>query len=217
LDLVCPDTPPGILRQRILQLQKSADSSGTPKSILRDKINILQKELAQLSVAAGTSQEILNERLGVLNDNPKTPVSAIKEKFNSGVTSPVTPPVFLKDRIKRLEAQLENLEMEHQTLREFTTLEKQCFAENLRQEMDSLKHSLHDYETMYLESAKQNSEVKDENDELRNMVEQLQKDLENNRKELETNKMWNSKSNEQQLLWKKELVSLVIIYEIYKY
>ncbi|KAF4521807.1 hypothetical protein B566_EDAN012464 [Ephemera danica] len=199
-----PETPPSVLRSRILQLQKKVDNSGTPQSVLRQRISMLQTQLTQLSTCAGTSSELLKERLGILSDSPtKTPVSAMKERFDSYAA--VTPPAFLREQIKRLERNLEMLEEEYKTLQEFTTLERQCSVEDVQKELESLKQSLQDYETMYLDSSKLNSELKDENYALRETVEQLQTDLENTKKELDANKLWSCRNSEQQMHWKKEL------------
>jgi len=217
-----PSTPVPKLRERIKNLEEELENehskNQTETTKLIENLHKVEEELQAQSEALQQKskeyEQLLKERANTV-DTPGTPAAALHDRIKllqeQSSQLAGTPPAQLRKKIFCLEEECKYVETELSELREFTTLEKQMIAEGkveeLQEENISMKKTVRDYEQICTDLRKHNSELLLQNEELN--VELAEKDncVQSMTKELETNKAWNSKANEQQLVWKKELVS----------
>jgi chromosome segregation ATPase len=226
-----PTTPVPKLRERIRTLEEELEHEHTKNQTEQTKImQTLHKIEAELQTKTDALQlktrdfeQLLKDRAVDTVETPGTPAAVLHSRIkllqeqSSQLTG--TPPAQLRKKIHNLEAECKHVEEELNELREFTTLEKQMIeegkVEELHRELLSLKKTLEDYEQMCTDLRSHNSELSAQNENLSEAVNELQKSVQSLTRELETNRAWNSKANEQQLLWKKELVRSQI-FQIFK-
>ncbi|CAB3372909.1 Hypothetical predicted protein [Cloeon dipterum] len=210
-----PGTPIPKLREKIKTLEEKLEIEHTVHVQCKQTLEEMEKELASkteaLQLKSKEYEILFNEKSSLVV--PGTPVSVlhdrIKQLQEKSSQLPGTPPALLKKKIKQLEDECKYVETELSELREFTTLEKQiyddCKVKELREETNQLKLSIHDYEQLCADLRKDHSSLTLHNADLKDQIEELNKLVETLTKELETNRMWNSKANEQQLIWKRDL------------
>lgn len=217
-----PTTPVPKLRERIRTLEEELEHEHekyqTEQTKIMQTLHKIEAELQTktdaLQVKTRDFEHLLKERAVESVETPGTPAAVLHGRIkllqeqSSQLTG--TPPAQLRKKIHNLESECKHVEEELNELREFTTLEKQMIeegkVEELHKELASLKKTLEDYEQMCSDLRSQNSDLSMRNENLSEAVNELQKSVLSLTKELETNKAWNFKANEQQLIWKKELV-----------
>ncbi|XP_059476606.1 uncharacterized protein LOC132197372 isoform X2 [Neocloeon triangulifer] len=218
-----------VLRERIALLERAkSPAEGTPAPQLRERIRTLEErlqaeqsegenfrrtlELVQDELQSKTEALQAKTREFELADRPEapgTPVAVLHDRIKQlqemSRELPGTPPALLRKRMRALEAECAAVERELDELREFTTLERQMFVKEVHHENAQLRLSLADFEQVCRDLRKDNANLGLRNHDLGEQLDQVSAALDALTKETETNKLWNSKANEQQLLWKKEL------------
>jgi chromosome segregation ATPase len=222
-----PTTPVPKLRERIRTLEEELEhehaKNQTEQSEIMRTLHKIEAELQTktdaLQLKTRDFEQLLKDRAVDTVETPGTPAAVLHGRIkllqeqSSQLTG--TPPAQLRKKIHNLEAECKHVEEELNELREFTTLEKQMIeegkVEELHRELLSLKKTLEDYEQMCADLRANNSELSTRNENLSEAVIELQNSVQSLTRELETNRAWNSKANEQQLIWKKELVRVAIM------